>query len=1115
MSDDEDNLNEALDPAATDETTANARDGARKRRDPNEPAAVVGLGASAGGIAPLQQFFGDMKPDSGLAFVVVMHLSPEHESHLADVLQQKTTMPVMQVTEAVKVKPNHVYVIPPGHQLTFNDSMLDIVPPQQGLGKRVTIDLFFRTLAQAYGQRSVCVILSGTDSDGVIGLKHIRAQGGLTIAQDPNEAEHDSMPVTAISTGMVDWVLPVAQLAPKLLEFVQNENRMKLPPEIPGADEPDAKVKEAPGGETVSDETRDPKDEEAIVQVLSDLRAQTGHDFTHYKRATILRRIARRLQVNSLESIPQYVEFIRTHSMETRALLQDLLIGVTHFFRDHEAFAALEAHIPQLFAGKKKDDEVRVWVTACATGEEAYSIAMLLCEYCNRLQNPPRVQIFATDIDEQSIADARDGLYPSMIEADVSPERLREFFVRDHGRYRVRKEIREKVLFAAHNVLKDAPFSRCDLISCRNLLIYLNTTAQEQVFDVYHFALRAGGLLFLGGAESQSQGQSLFSPVDAKHRLFVRRSTPRPVWRLPTLPLRTGGETLRQPRGWRPRPLPALTHSTATDASAAAPNAPQAGQVRREVLFGELHLRLLEEYGPPSVVVNDAHEIVHLSPSAGRYLHFVAGEPTANITKVINSELQVELRTALFRAAQAQESVAGAPKRVHFDSSSEVVTLVVRPMKSSDEASGFFLVLFQKEGEPERVAAAAFAAHETLSREASDEIDSLKQQLSSTVEQYEAANEELKASNEELQAMNEEMRSASEELETSKEELQSVNEELTTVNHELKSNVEELSRTNADLNNLMASSDIGTIFLDRQLRIHRFTPAAQKIFNLIPADMGRPISDITSSLKYQGFVTDAEQVLRDLHTLEREIQVADGAWYMTRIAPYRTGEDRIAGVVATFVDISRRKIAEEEMRESEAKFRTLSDTAPALIWFNDEEGNNQYVNRQYLEFTGKTADDIGGKRWQLIIHPDDREALVAEYNAAKAEQRTFYFVTRIRRHDGEWRWIESFAQPLFDTNHRYIGHVGVSPDITARKEAEEAVRASEERFRTVADNVPALIWTNDATGNANYFNRRMYEVQRAQPRGVAGGRLAGVCASGRRSCFRGELEGSTQGRGNF
>src|SRR3954471_18562466 len=550
-----------LDPAASETTSENARNGAQKRRDPNEPMAVVGLGASAGGIAPLQQFFGDMDPESGLAFVVVMHLSPDHESNLASILQTRTSMPVTQVNEAVKVRPNHVYVIPPNHQLSFEDSTLNLLPPQQPAGRRVTIDLFFRTLAQAYGQRAVCVILSGTDSDGVIGLKHIRAQGGLSIVQDPNEADHDSMPATAISTGMVDWVLPVEMMAPKLMEFVKNENAMHLPPEIPESDEPDAKVKDAPGGETVSEETRDSEDESAIVQVLSDLRAQTGHDFSHYKRATVLRRIARRLQVNSLETIPQYVAYIRKHPMETKALLQDLLIGVTHFFRDRDAFATFEAHVPQLFAGKKKDDELRVWVAGCATGEEAYSIAMLLTEHCNRLESPPRIQVFATDIDEQSIADARDGVYPSMIETDVSPERLREFFVRDHGRYRVRKEIREKVLFAAHNLLKDPPFSRCDLISCRNLLIYLNTQAQGQVFDIFHFSLRAAGLLFIGGSENHSTAQALFSPVDTKHRLFVRRSTPRPSWRVPLLPVRLSAVSTRPSARWKGRTLPALTQT--------------------------------------------------------------------------------------------------------------------------------------------------------------------------------------------------------------------------------------------------------------------------------------------------------------------------------------------------------------------------------------------------------------------------------------------------------------------------------------------------------------------------------------------------------------------------
>jgi two-component system, chemotaxis family, CheB/CheR fusion protein len=1072
-----------LDPAATDVPGENARNGARKRRDPNEPAAVVGLGASAGGIAPLQQFFGDMKPDSGLAFVVVMHLSPDFESQLPSVLQQKTTMPVTQVTEPVKVKPDHVYVIPPNHQLTFNDSVLTLVPPQQPLGRRVTIDLFFRTLAMAYGQRAVCVILSGTDSDGVIGLKHIRAQGGLTIAQDPNEAEHDSMPVSAISTGMVDWVLPVAQLAPKLLEFVQNENRMQLPPEIPGADEPEAKVPDAPGGETVSQVTLDAEDEEAIVQVLADVRAHTSHDFSHYKRATILRRIARRMQVNSVESIPQYLGFLRTHPIETRALLQDLLIGVTHFFRDRDAFATLEAHIPQLFAGKTKDDEVRVWVAGCATGEEAYSIAILLCEHCKRLENPPRIQIFATDIDEQAIADARDGLYPSVVEVDVSPERLREFFTTDHGRYRVRKEVREKVLFAGHNVLKDAPFSRCDLISCRNLLIYLTGEAQERVFDIFHFALRSGGVLFLGGAEHHGQGESLFSPIDVKGRVFVRRSTPRPVWKVPTLPLRTRFEIPRFSAAVRARSLPPLTHSSATDASAAEPVIPHAGHARREALFGELHLRLLEEYGPPSVVVNDAHEIVHLSPSAGRYLHFVAGEPTANIVKVIDPALQIELRTALFKASQTGETVTAAPKRVEFDGASEIIRLGIRPMRSGDAANGFFLVLFEREDEAagEGQKSAQGPGHEVISREASEEIDFLKRQLNSTVEQYEGANEELKAANEELQAMNEEMRSATEELETGKEELQSVNEELITVNNELKNSVEELSRANADLNNLMGSSDIGTIFLDRQLRIHRFTPAAQKIFNLIPSDIGRPIRDITSTLKYEWFMAAADQVLHDLHTVEREVQVSDGKWYLTRIAPYRTAEDRIAGVVATFIDISARKRVEEELQGSSARYRTLFELVPVAVYTTDADGVILEYNHRASELWGRQPERgktriCGSFR---SYYPDGRLMPLEErpigrvLAGEKLDHADLEII--IEREDGSRRNVVVGPRALRDGNGAMIGAINCLHDITHRKKAEEAVRESEERLRTVADNVPQVIWTNAADGKADYFNRRWYE----------------------------------------
>jgi two-component system CheB/CheR fusion protein len=1039
-----------------------ASDGARKLRDPEEPSAVVGLGASAGGIAVLQQFFGNMSPESGLAFVVVMHLSPEHESNLASIIQQKTTMLVTQVHESMKAQPNQVYVIPPNKQLAFEDGSLQLLEPQQATGRRVTIDLFFRTLGQAYGQRAVCIILSGTDSDGVIGLKHVRAQGGVTIAQDPKEAEYDSMPLSAIGTGMVDWVLPVAEMPSKLLEFVQNERRMQLPPEILEADTAEAEVHDAPGGETVARETRETEDENALREVLTILRRQTGHDFAHYKRATLLRRIARRMQVNSMAGIPEYLKFFRKHGAEAGELLHDLLIGVTHFFRDRASFAAFEANIPQLFAGKGKDGQIRVWVPGCATGEEAYSIAMLLCEHAERLDAPPSVQIFATDIDDRSIHEARHGVYPVTIEADVSPERLRRFFDRDHGRYRVRKHLREKVLFAAHNLLRDAPFSNLDLVSCRNLLIYLTPKAQETVFDTFHFSLRPGGLLFIGGSETGSTVQTLFSAVDAKHRLYVRRSVPRPSWKIPLVPARANESSRRAMVGPRLSALPALT-PTAAVAAAETREPVGAGQERRAVLFGELHLKLLEQYGPPSIVVNASCDIVHLSEKAGRYLHFIAGEPTANLLKVVHPALQIELRTTIFRASQSKETIDAAPVAVELDGASELIRLRVRPSEGNDLDQGFYLVLFEKQsGSPPQAPPAAASPYDSVTRDLQAEIDVLKRQLNDTSEHYEAATEELKASNEELQAMNEEMRSATEEMETSKEELQSVNEELSTVNHELKSSVEELSRTNADLANLMASTDIGTIFLDRQLRIQRFTPSTQKVFNLIPADVGRPISDITHKLAYDDLMSDAKRVFDTLAPIESEVRLAGEQWFLVRIAPYRTGEDRIAGVVATFIDITARKRMELKLRESEARLRRAIEVETVAIIFFEIDGFITHTNEAFLRMSGYTRADVENRqiRREQLTPADWKERTQEAVDKLKKIGSFGTFEKQYQRKDGS-RWWALVSATRLGSDGDAVAYI---LDISERKQTEEQLRASEIRFRAMFEQAHVGIAQIDKAG---------------------------------------------------
>ena len=667
------------------------------------------------------------------------------------------------------------------------------------------------------------------------------------------------MPRSAINTRMVDWVLPVAQMPPQLMEFLRNERRMRIPPEEPATEREDT-LDTNSGGPVRVKQVPSAEDETALTEVLQFLLNQTGHDFSHYKRSTILRRVARRLQVNLLEDIHTYLEFIRTHPLETTALLHDLLISVTNFFRDHEAFAALETHVPLLFAGKRRQDQVRAWVAGCATGEEAYSIAMLLCEHASRLSTPPSIQVFATDLDEDVVQIARAGLYPATIEADVSQERLRRFFQNEDGRYRIRKEVRERVLFSVHDVLKDSPFSRLDLITCRNLLIYLRREAQEAVVDLFHFALHPGGLLFLGSSESVADDHTLFAAMDKRHRIFVRRAITSVAVNLPVLSL--------TPRGNRRIPLPILPQTSGGSPSLQdRPDfwlAGTASAERRAPLFGDLHLALLEQIAPPSVVINSNRDIVHLTENAGRFLKFT-GDATMDLLKVLHPALRAETRTALFRANRERACASTSPILVQIDGTPTLVTVRVYPAVGQNDSAAYTLVVFEPGVESDAKLATGPAVPDTVVRHLEDEIAHLKGQLAATIEQYEASLEELHAANEELQAMNEEARSTAEELETSKEELLSINEELTTVNQEVKSNAEEMARVNGDLQNLMTSTEIGTIFLDRQLRIKRFTPRIQELFNVISSDIGRPISDITYKISYHNFTEDVERVLKDLH----------------------------------------------------------------------------------------------------------------------------------------------------------------------------------------------------------------------------------------------------------
>ncbi len=848
---------------------------------PRAPFPIIGLGASAGGLQALKDFFTHMPAESGMAFVVIMHLSPKHESHVAALLQATTAMPVMQVTESVKVEPNHVYVIPPTKNLEMSDELISLAEPEPlHKGKQISIDLFFRTLGETHKQMAVGIVLSGMGSDGTNGLKRIKEQNGIAFAQDPKEAEHDSMPRHAINSGLVDFVLPVAQMPDKLIEIWRNASRIKLPPET----EPPPVVSQKDA------------DEAALRDIFTLLQTHTGHDFTHYKRATVLRRVERRLQVNGLLDLTAYRDFMREEPQEAQALLKDLLISVTSFFRDRAAFDELEREVvPILFHEKTTNDVVRVWVAGCATGEEAYSVAMLLLEYAELLQSPPTIQIFATDIDEAAVRTAREGSYTETIEVDVSSERLRRFFTKETGGYRVKKDVRERVLFTAHNLIKDPPFSHLDAVTCRNLLIYLNREAQKHIFELFQYVLHPNGFLFLGNSESADTAANLFVTVDKKHRIYRSESIARAAARIPVHPL-----NLPLPRGVAPQ-------TTGT-------------RERQKISFAELHQKLLEQYAPPSVIINADYDIVHLSGRAGRFLRFADGEPSHNLLKVVHPELRLDLRTALFQAARTGKSYEARRVRIKSDERDFFVNMIARPV--SDDATGaahnYFLVVFDEvEGVTVAEGVAPPASEiEPVMRLLEEELQRTKEEYQATIEQFDTQTEEHKASNEELQAMNEELRSATEELETGKEELQSVNEEIQTVNHELKDKLAELTVANNDLQNLITSTDLGTIFVDRDLCIKFYTPRAQDIFNLIASDVGRSLSDITHKLDYAELLKDVGRVLDDAHKREQEVMSGDGRWYIAQLIPYRVEADRTDGVILTFIDFTGRKQAENETREA-------------------------------------------------------------------------------------------------------------------------------------------------------------------------------------------------------
>ena len=995
---------------------------------------VVGIGASAGGLKALLTLFESMPNDCGMAFVVIMHLSPKHESKADQILQKVTRMPVRQVTQPTPIERNHIYVIPPALDLSMNDGYLRLDEPQRERGSQVAIDLFFRTLADTHHTHSIGIVLSGSGADGSVGLSRIKEQGGITLAQEPGDAEFDSMPRSAIETGMVDIVLPVADIAQKLVELRRNMQTL-LEQFRPVASPEDSEHTAAVPGdmEYVQAQTQSKPNELALREILAALRTRTGHDFRHYKLATVLRRIERRMQVNALPDMPSYARYLQGSPEETPALLADMLIGVTNFFRDREAFEALERDIlPALFEQKLATDDktLRIWSAACSTGEEAYSLAMLLADQAiaSGAKVDIQTQLFATDIDDRALETARAGVYPEAIVTDVTPARLRQYFVKEQNQLRLQKELRERILFARHNILRDPPFSRLDLISCRNLMIYLDRDIQIEVLRMFHFALNPGGYLFLGSSETADVCSQLFTAVDKKNRIYRAKEVGTSQRRAPIGPVH--GFTLTTP----PRPPFSEPHRR-----------------HRKFSFADVHQRALEQYAPPSVIVNQDAEIVHMSDRAGNFLRYVGGEPSLNLTTLVHPQLRLELRTALYQASHTGKSVEARRVRLERDGRSYYVNMVVRPFRDNEVDSDYTLVLFDEvEACMDSSTLEEPDTKNSVLTQLEAELQHTKERLQITMEHSETSTEELRASNEELQAINEELHSATEELETSKEELQSINEELTTVNYELKTKVDETSKINDDLQNLISSTDIATVFVDRKMRIKWFTPRAKDIFNVISNDAGRSLFDITHRLDYPLLAKDAAEAFEELHLVEREVRNREtNHWYLARFLPYRTLDDRIEGAVLTFIDITDRRRAEEELRAGEAHLKLLAQSTKGYaIVTLDCDGLVTNWNRGAELILGYRETEVLGQTVDIIYTEQDRQAGVPEAERKRALEHGQATDERWHaRRDGSRCFLSGLLNPLVDGTGKVIGFAKIARDLTEERQRSSAQQSELESIQ--------------------------------------------------------------------
>lgn len=1011
----------------------NAAVNASQTRDPAPPDEhtflTVALGASAGGLAPLKGFFQAMPPDSGMAFVVIQHLDPKRESIMVSLLQHHTTMPVVLVTEGMVLEPNRVHMIPPGQTMTIADSTLHLRAPEERRGMRLPINAFFVSLAEAQNRRAVGIVLSGTASDGTEGLREIRAKGGLAIAQSPEQAEHEWMPRNAVAAGVVDLILNVDEMPPALLNYQRHPYLEK--------------------GEAAVEQSND----EVLRSILQIINARLGHDFQGYRKSTLLRRIGRRMGFRSITSMGDYERYLRENPEEVSALFSDMLIGVTRFFREPEAWEALEKLVVRPLVERPDNAPIRVWVTGCSNGKEAYSVAILFFAVSEELARPIDLQIFATDVDTEALAVARAGRYSLDIEAEVPQEYLGKYFVGDETSFRVVQKVRQAIVFAPHNSLSDPPFSRMDLITCRNLLIYLEPEVQERLLGVFHFALNPGGCLFLGSSESVGAQKNSFETLSKK-------------WRI----LRRGARGAEEPLSL---PLPPYRGHQKAQTELAT------GQLHPETEAGLPQLvegLVLDQLGPACLVVDPNDNILYYLGGVDVFLRQPRRAPSDNLFARLHEGLRTSVR-ALLRQARASGTREASLVVPELSGQRTAIEIEAIPLRGAQRQDLLLVVLRENKCPTLKQLPSGTGEPATLVLE--QELASERANTQNVVEELESSNEELTASNEEMASMNEEVQAANEELETSREELQSVNEELRTVNAELADKLDQLEHSNDDRENLLRSTNIPTIFLDQKLRLRLFTPAALRLFNFLPLDVGRPVTDLAPKLQQVDLPTDARQVLATLEAVSHQIQTADGRRYIQSTQPYRTQDQTVGGVVVTFVDVTDLEQTRAELRDEQSRSRmaVAVEASQDAIFTVDQSGLVLTWNAGAARLYGWQPEDIVGKPYLQLVPPDQMAATAAALEHAQAGDAVTISDTTRRRHDGGVVPISAIYSPVLDKQGQVLEVSVIERDISETKRAEAViaernaqVAKSESQYRELVQTANSAIIRWHRSGRIEFVN---------------------------------------------